>query len=267
MTTALPGQTPRQGRELFAERPQPRGSLGVPGQGAWLGWLAPDEVAPGYLGDLRRAGQVYRRLRAPCWTGHKTHGEPHRRAGNAGDVPAQGGAHKAGMQAVGGDAGAGQALGQLDGEQDVQQLREGIGLPLPGRCAAGQVIPRNRLDLLVSGGRDRDDPCGSAALQQPAQHVREQERPQVVGREGRLQPIGGQLVVHRDHASVVDEDVEPVVPGQDLLGQLAYLRQARQVGGHGLDLCERYLLADLFAGRRAARRVAGSDDHRSAERG
>jgi hypothetical protein len=89
----------------------------------------------------------------------------------------------------------------------------------------------------------------------------------MVGRERGLQPIGGQLSAHRDHASVVDQDIEPVVPGQDLLGKPAHLRQARQVRGHGLDLRERYAPADLVAGRLTACRVPGGNDHGSAERG
>ena len=87
----------------------------------------------------------------------------------------------------------------------------------------------------------------------PRSRLGEQERAEMVGRESQLSRSAVSCRSYRDHASVVDQDVEPVVPGQDFSGQPPDLRQARQVRGHSLYLGGRYTLAEVA--RRPPHRV------------
>ena len=70
-------------------------------------------------------------------------------------------------------------------------------------------------------------------------------------------PSAVSCAARRDHAGVVDQDIEPAVPAQDIPGQPAHLREAGQVRGHDLDLGERHAAGDLApaASPRAASRA------------
>ena len=51
------------------------------------------------------------------------------------------------------------------------------------------------------------------------QQVRQQERREVVERERVLQPVGGDVAVRPKPADVVDEDIQPWIRGQHVVGQ------------------------------------------------
>jgi hypothetical protein len=96
-------------------------------------------------------------------------------------------------------------------------------------------------------------------------HIRAEHAGDIAPREvrtkpGRLQTIRGQLSARHDHTGVVDQDIEPVMPSQDLLGQRAHPRQARQIRGHGLDPRERHPPADLVASHLTTRRSIAPPD-------
>ena len=127
----------------------------------------------------------------------------------------------AGVQAIGRHRAALQAARQLPGEQDVGQLRIGVGEA--ARVAA--------LELQV---------------------VDSQPGPAVDG-EGGLDPVDGLLALVHEHAGVVDEPVDGRERGANLPGQGADRIQRRQIRD------ERGLRPGLGAGAFAARPIAADD--------
>ena len=57
----------------------------------------------------------------------------------------------------------------------------------------------------------------------------------MIDREGQLETVRRKPVVRRKQAGIVDEHIEPVVPGQDLVGQPAHVAEPRKIGERDLD--------------------------------
>jgi hypothetical protein len=91
------------------------------------------------------------------------------------------------------------------------------------------------------------------------QQLGQQERGQVVGRPGELEPIRAQRAAGKRAAGVVDQDVDVLVPIPDLLGDPANLRLHGQVGHEQHRRPAGGGPGDLRAGALAAGLIAG--DH------
>src|SRR5439155_14278011 len=100
------------------------------------------------------------------------------------------GAHDAGVDGGGRDAGAFEAAGQLVGEHDVCELGLAVGALSGVVASALQVLEIDPAPRLCAGGYG-DDPCGCACLEPIQKQVGEQERGEVVERERVLQAVGG----------------------------------------------------------------------------
>ena len=144
------------------------------------------------------------------------------------------GAHDAGMQGGGRDAGALEAAGQLVGEHDVGELGLVVGALSGVVASALQVVELDAAHRLCAGG-DGDDPCGCAGLEPIQQQVGEQERGEVVEGERALQAVGGQVAVRPEPADVVDQHVQPRVGVEDRDGEPTYLGLGGHVGGERVD--------------------------------
>src|SRR5205085_2211278 len=143
-------------------------------------------------------------------------------------VRAEVGAHDAGVQGGGRDAAAGEAAGQLGGEQDVGELGLAVGARSGVVASALQVVERDPALRLGAGG-DGDAPCGGAGREPLQEQGGEQERGQVVEGERALQAVGGQVAVGPEPADVVDQHVQPRVGGEDRAGEPPDLDLGAQV--------------------------------------
>ena len=146
----------------------------------------------------------------------------------AGVLGSEGCAHHAGMQRVGGDAAGVQPPGQLVGEQDVGEL----GLVVGPRAGVGpfalQVVEVDPAQLVRVGG-DRDHPGRGALLEPVEEQVGEQERREMVEREGALEPVSGDVPGVPVPADVVDQHIDPGKVLEHLAGQPPHLRLGGQV--------------------------------------
>ena len=120
-----------------------------------------------------------------------------------------------GMQRVGGHPRCRQSPRQLVGEQHVGEL----GLVVGARTRVGpfalEVVEVDPAHGLRVGG-DGDHPAG--ALSEPVeQQVGQQERGEVVEREGALEAVGGDVPGVPVPADVVDQHVDPGRPCEHLL--------------------------------------------------
>ena len=89
-------------------------------------------------------------------TRREKHREAHPPAEQAGLALAEIRRDESGMQAIGGDAGAGEPPGELAGEQDVAQLGAGIGKRRPVAVLGLQVGEIERGPQMRVGGRVDD---------------------------------------------------------------------------------------------------------------
>src|SRR5271169_5512560 len=89
----------------------------------------------------------------------------------------------------------------------------------------------------------------------------------MVHTEGVLEALGGQLAVGPRPAGVVDEDVEALPTGEDVLRRLLDRRQVGQVQGHDMDVVVPGALRDLLGGDLGLRRVAAGQHRGGTERG
>ena len=143
-------------------------------------------------------------------------------------------AHDAGVQGVGGDAGAIEAAGQLVAEHDVGELGLVIGALPRVTASALQVVKVDSTHRLCTGGHG-DDPRWCAGFEPVQKQVGEQERGEVVEGEGTLQAVGGRVSVCPEPADVVDQHVESWVSIQDADGEPTDLGLRGHVGGEGVD--------------------------------
>jgi hypothetical protein len=224
-----------QADQFCADAPQARCGVGVvraPGRA--LG-LAVGEVPAGDALDIGRGREVHGGGGALFWSLHE---RPRDRAEQPVQPPwifgSEAGSGHAGVQHVGGDAGALQAAGQLVGEHDVGQLGLVVG-PLSGVSAlALQVVEVDATHRLGPGG-DGHDPCGCARLEPVEQQVGEQERAEVVDREGVFQAVGRGVAGGPGAAHVVDQHVQAWVPVENRYRQRAHLGLRRHVRDERVD--------------------------------
>ena len=151
-----------------------------------------------------------------------------------------------GMQAGGDHAAAVEPACQGAGEQDVAQLGAPVGLE------RGPVLLADHRGGVEAGAamrlrRDGDDARGGRGAQPVEQQIGQQERRQMVDRDGQLVAVLGQLRAGRDQPGIVDQHVEPLVPCQHRFGQLPHLGEAGEIGQRRLDR----------PGRRRVRRRCG----------
>ena len=186
------------------------------------------EVGAAHAGDLWGAREVDRGggalLRGLHERPHQREHQPHPPTAV---LMAEGRAHHAGVQHGRGHAGAFEPTRQLVGEQHVGELGLVVGaLAVVGPLALQvvEVDPAHRL----RPGRHGDHAGGSAGNQQVLELVGEEERGEVVEREGVLEAVHGDVPVRPVAADVVDEHVEARVGRLDLGGQAPYLG----LGGH-----------------------------------
>ena len=83
--------------------------------------------------------------------------------------------------------------------------------------------------------RDGDDARRRRGLEAVQQQIGQQKRREVIDRKGQLEPVRRKPVLRRKQAGIVDQHVEPVVPGQNLVRQPAHLRETRKIGERHID--------------------------------
>ena len=178
-------------------------------------------------------------------------------AEEAGVVPPEPAGDGAGVEGVRGDLALAEAAGQLPREEDVGQLRLGVGLPHPVSSLPLQVVEVDRPALVRHRG-DVHDPRPGRLPEERQELEGELEVGQVVQRQRHLHPVGREPPLGEDGAGVVDEQVEPPGPVVDVSGQAADLLAGGEVGDQDLGGGARGV-PDLPGGGRAPARVAGDD--------
>jgi len=111
----------------------------------------------------------------------------------------------------------------------------------------------------VGAGRDGDDPGGRARGEPVQQQIGQQERREVVEREGALQAVGGEVPVSPEPADIVNQHVQPRIGVSHLGGQAAHLCQDRHVGGKGVDGWAARCGADAGRGRLGTGLITAGD--------
>jgi hypothetical protein len=118
------------------------------------------------------------------------------------------------MHAVHRHAGPLQPTRQLIGEQHIGELGLAVGAAPAEAPVALQVI---EVDPAAPKRRRGDvyHPAGRAVLEQLQQQVGEQERAQMVHREGGLEAVGGHAAVVQQDPGAVDQHMQAVVASQE----------------------------------------------------
>jgi len=171
-------------------------------------------------------------------------------------VLAEAGADLTRVEAVGRDGGV--AALQLAREQDVAELARAVDAPGAEAAALGlEVVEVEQAALVGVAGRGHDAPArGGEPLEQ---QLREQERGEVVEREGPLEAVGRHLARAEHGAGIVREHVDARVGLEQLGGEPAYPVHPFEVGHvlvHGRAAAGG---ARLLRGRAYAHRVAADD--------
>ncbi len=199
-------------------------------------------------------GALFRRDRA-----HRL-GDSDQPLHDAARLIAEAGGDKAGMQAIGGDAGAGDAPRQFAGEQNIAELGVGIDAKAHIALAALQVVKVKAGALVrVRGGRDDARP----GLQLRQQQVGDGEIGHVVEGERLLQPIGGFAAPVEQRPGIVDQHVDPRFGG-NLARHALLFRQQRQVGQMGNMFAGVVGLLQFRHGGVGAGPVPGGEDNAGA---
>ena len=82
----------------------------------------------------------------------------------------------------------------------------------------------------------------------------------MVDREGQLEPVKRKPVVPRHQPGIVDEQIDPVVRGQDFVCQPAHFGKARKIGQQDVDSIGAGMLADKSPCRLGPGAVATDHD-------
>ena len=163
-------------------------------------------------------------------------------------------------QALHGRALTAQSPVELQREEQVRQLRLSVRAPAEVVAVAVQVVEGDPAHL-VRGARERHDTRVLAALHRVQEQRGEQEVPEVVGAELKLEAVRRAMSRRRHHARVVDQQVEPVVGGLEALGKAAHGLQAREIELLELHLSVRHGGADLVHRFVSLVEVAAGEDH------
>jgi hypothetical protein len=119
----------------------------------------------------------------------------------------------------------------------------------------------------VGAGRDGDDPGGCAGGEAVQQQAGQQERCEVVEREGALQAIGGEVPVSPEPADVIDQHIQPRIGASHLGGQMAHPGLGGHVRGKGIHRRAARCGADAGRGRLGAGLIAAGDADPGAQGG
>ena len=103
-----------------------------------------------------------------------------------------------------------------EAEVVVRQLRLPVGPPRGRSCRAGAGCP-GRSDARRGAPSSDGHHAGAGALASPASGGRQRPVPEVVDAELHLEAIGSLPLRQRHQPRVVDQDVDPIVLGEDLL--------------------------------------------------
>ena len=256
--------------QVLADRPQEHGRGLVLGRRRWGADPAFDEVLTGDVGHLRGGGQVHRGPGALFWGEDERLDDldPEGQEALGVVVAGEAGGDRARVETVGRHPGAGQSSGQLRGEQDVGQLGAAVGLHAPVVPGGLEVVEvQTSAGPLVCGGGHGDHPGGGRLDQAVGQQPGEQEGTQMVDPEGGLEPVHRLGALRLDQPGVVDQNVDPGTPVEDLLGPPADGGQVGQVEHHQVHLVRSTEAADVGHGLPAALLVAGGDDGGGTGRG
>src|SRR5438093_3123915 len=118
-------------RQSCALHPQPSGGGVVPGFVRGRGRAPLVEIAAADVGHLGRGGEMDDRVRSLLGGDGEQLGDPDDVGEHAAALVTEAGGDEPGMQAVGGDPGAGQTMCELARVQDVAQLRAAVNLEAP----------------------------------------------------------------------------------------------------------------------------------------
>ena len=141
------------------------------------------------------------------------------------------------MERVGGHPGACQPLGQLGGEQDVGQLGSSVDLHLVIRVFGHQVVEDHAFAGEIVSSRSHVDDTGRSRLDQPLlQQLGEEERSEVVDGERGLVAVCTQRAVRQDQSGIVQQDVDPRAPLEQVGRPGPYRGEVGEVEERELDL-------------------------------
>ena len=163
-------------------------------------------LATGVGGRPQRRQRAHRRAlreaREPF--AHET--EPRHVAGDVGVGPA---GCAASDRVVG--AGGDEAALQFVGEQQVGQLRAGVGGDAVVAALGADVVEVESEGRPVPEAPDRHHPRVGRGQHPVEQQSGQREVAEVVGPELQLEAVGGELTIREEDAGVVDEHVDPIV--------------------------------------------------------
>jgi hypothetical protein len=165
-----------------------------------------------------------------------------------------------------------------DGDQRSITVTRRDAVPGAARDGAGQQITRTifasrgsrvsplqvaQIELAAVELRHHvDDPACRGGSQQRQQQLGQQERREVAGRPGELEPIRALLAAAESGTGVVDQDVDVTVPVADRVRDPADVGLHGQVGGEQHRRSAGRGLGDLRAGVLAAGLIALCSRHR-----
>ena len=137
------------------------------------------------------------------------------------------------MHGIDGDVGAGDAGGQLAGEQNVGQLGTTVGIHGGVALLALQVVETHPAPGRVVADRGEvDDPrrraLGEAGQEQPG----EEEVTEMIDPERLLETLRGLLAFRPYPARVVDQHIEAVPSAQHVCGRRAHRGQVGEIERH-----------------------------------
>ena len=162
-------------------------------------------------------------------------------------------------------AGARQALRPELGKDDLRTLGARIRRrPVELAVLALQIIDAYPLRVHPARGHV-DDPCRGAFLEQWDQQVRQQIRADHVGRERELDPVGRERAFFRQHARVVDQNIETRSLISKASGELADRLELAEVAERQVHVAVTGALGDARARLLAAIETAGEGPDRGAQ--
>lgn len=145
---------------------------------------------------------------------------------------------------------------ELDGIEDIGGLRAAVGEPAVVGCSREARIVEIDIRVAMSVRRDTDD--APTVVQEAQEPVDEDEVPEVVGAELRLEAILGSPLRRGHHAGIRDHDVEPLS-----LRMQAVRRGTHGAEGREVDLEQFERPGDASGSRLRLREIArGADDVR-----
>ena len=222
-----------QAGEALALAPEPLAILGRLPRPRHAMCRAPSAVVPEAAGTLARLGSRAEpddRVGSLFRAAQQRSGQPVKARQRGRDARR---VHPAGVHRVHDDTAAGEPLRPQLGEDHLRALGPRVHRRSVELLARGlQVLDMEPLRVHPPRG-DVDDPRRSALREQGDQQVREQERSEHVRRKRELVAVRGERPLGRQHAGVVDEDVEARLVGGEArregphVAQVAHVAQIR----------------------------------------